>query len=47
LRAHVGELRRLESAGAREYELEERRALIGQLQGHLAELVRNTLTSAG
>lgn len=47
LRAHVAELRSLEDAGAKREELEERRALIGQLQGHLAEVVRTTLTSAG
>jgi hypothetical protein len=47
LRAHVAELRSLEDAGAKREELEERRTLIGQLQGHLAEVVRTTLTSAG
>jgi hypothetical protein len=45
LRAHVAELRRLEGAGAKQEELEERRDLIGQLQRHLAELVRTVLTS--
>jgi hypothetical protein len=44
LRAHVAELRSLEGAGAKREELEERRALIGQLQQHLAEVVRTTLT---
>jgi hypothetical protein len=46
LRAHVAELHRLEGAGARHEEIEERRALIRQLQGHLAEVVRTTLVSA-
>jgi hypothetical protein len=46
LRAHVTELHRLEGAGARQEEIEERQALIGQLQGHLAEVVRTTLVSA-
>jgi hypothetical protein len=45
LRAHVAELRRLEGAGAKQEELEECRALIEALQGHLADLVRTTLTS--
>jgi hypothetical protein len=46
LRAHVAELRRLEAAGAKRDELEERRAVIWQLQVQLAELVRTTLSSA-
>jgi hypothetical protein len=46
LRAHVAELRRLEAAGAKREELEERRTLIWQLQVQLAELVRTTLSSA-
>jgi hypothetical protein len=45
LRAHVAELRRLEGAGAKREELEERRAVIGELHAHLGELVRNSLTS--
>jgi hypothetical protein len=45
LRAHVAELRRLEDTGAKQEELEECRALIEALQGHLADLVRTTLTS--
>jgi hypothetical protein len=44
LRAQVAELRHLESAGANQDELEEHRALVGQLQEHLAEVVRSTLT---
>jgi hypothetical protein len=43
LRAHVGELRRLERAGADPGELDERRELIARLQSHLAGLVRSTL----
>jgi hypothetical protein len=46
LRAHVAELRRLESAGAAPGELEERRALIDRLQSHLAGLVKSALTPA-
>jgi hypothetical protein len=44
LRAQVAELRHLESAGAKQEDLEEHRALVGQLQEHLAEVVRTTLT---
>jgi hypothetical protein len=43
LRAHVAELRSLEGAGAAQEELEERRAVIGDLHAHLGELVRNAL----
>jgi hypothetical protein len=46
LRAHVGELRRLESTGATREELEERRALVWQLQDHVGELVRATLVDS-
>jgi hypothetical protein len=46
LHAHVAELRHLESAGATRDELEERRAVVWQLQGHVAELVRATLVDS-
>jgi hypothetical protein len=46
LGAHVAELRKLESAGATREELEERRAVVWQLQEHVAELVRATLADS-
>ena len=46
LRAHVAELRQLESAGAIREELEERRGVVWQMQEHLALLVQATLADS-
>ena len=43
LRTHVADLRRLEREGAGPQELAERRRLIGRLQQHLADTVRELL----
>ena len=43
LRTHVADLRRLEREGAAPQELAERRRLIGRLQQHLADTVRELL----